>query len=89
MEFKFYYYYYYFREIIPGTVCKRGGCGCAYESLASNDTVCVHHSGVPIFHEGMKFWSCCNKKTADFSAFLSQKGCQEGQHKWIDTVNLI
>jgi hypothetical protein len=31
----------------------------------------------------MKFWSCCQRKTSDFQAFLEQAGCTEGKHKWI------
>lgn len=67
-------------------MCKNGGCGCAYESAASNLAVCVYHPGVPIFHEGLKYWSCCTKRTSDFSAFLAQKGCQSGNHKWLKSV---
>lgn len=66
-----------------GTSCKRGGCKGSYDSPSSDDTVCVHHPGVPIFHEGYKFWSCCQKKTSDFSTFLEQVGCETGKHKWI------
>ena len=33
---------------------------------------------------GMKYWSCCNKKTTDFNQFLAQKGCTEGAHQWTD-----
>lgn len=69
-------------EIAVGTTCKNGGCGEAYQSNASNATDCVHHPGVPIFHEGLKFWSCCTKRTTDFTAFMNQKGCAYGQHKW-------
>ena len=69
-------------SVTIGTSCKRGGCSCSYESLVSNDSICVFHSGVPVFHEGYKFWSCCKKKTSDFSAFLSQIGCETGKHKW-------
>lgn len=69
-------------SVTIGTSCKRGGCSCSYESPASNDAVCVFHPGVPVFHEGYKFWSCCQKKTSDFSAFLSQVGCESGKHKW-------
>lgn len=68
---------------LVGTTCKNGGCGKAYESNSSNDTPCVHHPGVPVFHEGYKFWSCCQRKTSDFTAFLSQVGCETGKHKWI------
>lgn len=66
-----------------GTHCKRGGCNCSYESPLSDESVCVHHPGVPVFHEGLKFWSCCQKKTSDFTAFLGQVGCETGKHKWI------
>lgn len=69
-------------EIAAGTTCKHGGCGQVYESPASDDTDCVHHPGVPIFHEGLKFWSCCTKRTTDFAAFMNQKGCAYGKHKW-------
>lgn len=69
-------------KIPIGTNCKNGGCGKSYESASSNDNLCVHHPGVPIFHEGYKFWSCCQRKTSDFSAFLSQVGCETGKHKW-------
>lgn len=69
-------------EIAAGTTCKNGGCGATYQLDACNDTDCVHHPGVPIFHEGLKFWSCCTKRTTDFTAFMNQKGCAYGQHKW-------
>jgi cysteine and histidine-rich domain-containing protein len=69
-------------SVTVGTSCKRGGCTCSYESPATNDSVCVFHPGVPVFHEGYKFWSCCKKKTSDFSSFLSQVGCESGKHKW-------
>ena len=45
---------------------------------------------MPIFHEGMKFWSCCQRKTSDFQSFLNQEGCMLGEHKWKkDDVSLI
>lgn len=69
--------------IAVGTSCKNGGCKTSYDSPSSDDTFCVFHPGVPVFHEGYKFWSCCQKKTSDFSTFLSQVGCETGKHKWI------
>lgn len=69
-------------EIEPGTLCKHGGCNCAYGDNKSEDKPCVYHPGVPIFHEGMKFWSCCQRKTSDFTAFMNQAGCETGNHKW-------
>ncbi|XP_059611257.1 cysteine and histidine-rich domain-containing protein morgana [Phlebotomus argentipes] len=69
--------------VAVGTTCKNRGCNGTYETPESNDLDCVHHPGVPIFHEGMKYWSCCTKRTTDFSAFLAQAGCSIGRHKWI------
>lgn len=69
-------------EVAVGTNCKNGGCTVSYESEQSRYSECVHHPGVPIFHEGMKYWSCCQRKTSDFSAFVAQKGCESGTHKW-------
>lgn len=63
-------------------VCQRKGCGKSKEG--SDDDKCCYHAGSPIFHEGMKYWSCCNKKTTDFNQFLAQKGCTEGAHQWTD-----
>ncbi|KAG7254852.1 hypothetical protein CRUP_011830 [Coryphaenoides rupestris] len=45
--------------------------------------VCTHHPGAPVFHEGYKYWSCCCIQTFDFNAFLDQKGCSAGTHRWI------
>uniref|UniRef100_A0A7N8XPX2 Cysteine and histidine-rich domain-containing protein 1 n=1 Tax=Mastacembelus armatus TaxID=205130 RepID=A0A7N8XPX2_9TELE len=53
-----------------------------YEGPASDSDVCLYHSGCPIFHEGMKYWSCCKRKTSDFNTFLSQEGCTKGTHLW-------
>lgn len=69
--------------IEPGTVCKHGGCNCTYEETKTKDTPCVYHPGVPIFHEGLKFWSCCQRKTSDFTAFMNQAGCETGTHRWV------
>ncbi|XP_002733497.1 cysteine and histidine-rich domain-containing protein 1-like [Saccoglossus kowalevskii] len=66
-----------------GTICKNGGCGQPYQDESSNFNSCVHHPGVPVFHEGMKYWSCCQRKTSDFDNFLQQAGCSNGKHLWI------
>uniref|UniRef100_A0A2K6UMT0 CHORD domain-containing protein n=1 Tax=Saimiri boliviensis boliviensis TaxID=39432 RepID=A0A2K6UMT0_SAIBB len=49
-------------EIKIGTSCKNGGCSKTYQGLEILEEVCVYHSGVPIFHGRMKYWSCCRKK---------------------------
>ncbi|NXC20985.1 CHRD1 protein, partial [Corythaeola cristata] len=69
-------------EIKIGTACKNAGCSKTYEGPHSTEEVCMYHSGVPIFHEGMKYWSCCKRKTSDFNTFLAQEGCTTGTHVW-------
>eukprot|EP00102_Acyrthosiphon_pisum_P022188 XP_016659398.1 PREDICTED: cysteine and histidine-rich domain-containing protein-like [Acyrthosiphon pisum] len=60
----------------------------AYEGAEKKNIPCDHHPGTPIFHEGMKYWSCCNKKTTDFHAFLEQDGCFQGKHCWIKETKI-
>ncbi|KAL7847519.1 hypothetical protein AOLI_G00222370 [Acnodon oligacanthus] len=69
-------------EIKIGTSCKNGGCTKTFSGPESDEEVCSFHAGVPIFHEGMKYWSCCKRKTSDFNTFLSQEGCSKGKHLW-------
>ncbi|KAK1134771.1 hypothetical protein K0M31_007542 [Melipona bicolor] len=66
-----------------GQSCKNNSCKATYSGSASDDEICNYHPGTPIFHEGMKYWSCCQKKTMDFSTFLEQPGCTQGKHTWI------
>ncbi len=33
-----------------------------------------------MFHDAYKGWSCCNKKSTDFTQFLSYPGCAKGPH---------
>uniref|UniRef100_A0A8C5QHX9 Cysteine and histidine rich domain containing 1 n=1 Tax=Leptobrachium leishanense TaxID=445787 RepID=A0A8C5QHX9_9ANUR len=70
-------------EIKIGTSCQNGGCLKTFAGPQSNAEVCRYHAGVPIFHEGMKYWSCCKRKTSDFNTFLSQEGCSNGTHLWV------
>uniref|UniRef100_A0A0N5APL8 Cysteine and histidine-rich domain-containing protein 1 n=1 Tax=Syphacia muris TaxID=451379 RepID=A0A0N5APL8_9BILA len=65
-----------------GVSCKNSGCEKKYEGKHSDEEECVYHNGVPVFHEGMKYWSCCQRKTSNFNAFLEQKGCVVGRHCW-------
>eukprot|EP00899_Mesostigma_viride_P009300 jgi/Mesvir1/18371/Mv14257-RA.1 len=34
----------------------------------------------PQFHDGMKEWSCCKKRSHDFSMFMEIPGCTVGKH---------
>lgn len=70
-------------EIKVGTSCKNNGCKACYQGEESDTEKCLYHPGYPVFHEGMKFWSCCNRKTSEFDQFLAQEGCETGTHLWI------
>uniref|UniRef100_H2ZDK3 CS domain-containing protein n=1 Tax=Ciona savignyi TaxID=51511 RepID=H2ZDK3_CIOSA len=69
-------------EIKVGTKCRNGGCDEVYANAPCDEHECTHHPGKPVFHDGMKYWSCCQRKTSDFTAFLSQEGCSKGKHLW-------
>lgn len=69
-------------EIKIGTMCKNKGCNTCYTGTGADDSVCIYHPGTAVFHEGMKYWSCCQRKTSDFNAFLNQQGCTRGIHVW-------
>ncbi|XP_028993763.1 cysteine and histidine-rich domain-containing protein 1 [Betta splendens] len=69
--------------VVPGTRCKNSGCKAVYEGPETSVEACTHHPGAPVFHEGYKYWSCCCIKTIDFNAFLDQKGCTTGKHRWV------
>eukprot|EP00842_Homolaphlyctis_polyrhiza_P003562 jgi/Hompol1/4206/HPOL_003538-RA len=58
--------------------CLNRGCGQTFEP-DTTDT-CVYHSGAPVFHEGLKGWSCCSKRVTDFDEFLKIPGCTTGSH---------
>ncbi|KAG8144714.1 hypothetical protein E2320_013171 [Naja naja] len=70
-------------ETSTGTACKNAGCHATFQQEESKMETCLFHPGVPVFHEGMKYWSCCGIKTMDFTAFLKQKGCSRGKHTWV------
>jgi len=71
-------------DIPIGTPCKNHGCQETYRGPNEKVRIyCNFHTGDPIFHEGMKYWSCCKKKTSDFNAFMEQAGCVLGKHRWI------
>nr|CDJ89573.1 CHORD and CS domain containing protein [Haemonchus contortus] len=69
-------------ELRIGAPCRNNACDKSYSGPESDATPCIHHPGQAIFHEGMKYWSCCEKKTSNFNAFLAQAGCQKGKHQW-------
>ncbi|XP_070616186.1 integrin beta-1-binding protein 2 [Erythrolamprus reginae] len=69
-------------EASASTACRNPGCHATFRGEESRGEACLFHPGVPVFHEGMKSWSCCGIKTPDFAAFLEQRGCSRGKHTW-------
>uniref|UniRef100_A0A8C1S6X2 Zgc:92429 n=1 Tax=Cyprinus carpio TaxID=7962 RepID=A0A8C1S6X2_CYPCA len=70
-------------QVMVGVKCKNAGCKTIYQGPETDAEICTYHPGVPVFHEGYKYWNCCCIKTTDFNAFLDQKGCTTGKHCWI------
>lgn len=64
-------------EIGDGAECRRRTCAAKYKKGGSRDDErCVHHPGVPIFHEGSKGYSCCKRRVLEFDQFMMIEGCQ-------------
>ncbi|XP_022891042.1 cysteine and histidine-rich domain-containing protein RAR1 [Olea europaea var. sylvestris] len=60
--------------------CQRIGCDAMFTVDDNPDGSCTFHDAGPIFHDGMKEWSCCKKRSHDFSLFLEIPGCKTGKH---------
>ncbi|KAL7077880.1 hypothetical protein ACQ4LE_003082 [Meloidogyne hapla] len=73
-------------KLMIGTACTNNACKATYNGPETDLQECLHHPGNAIFHEGMKFWSCCERKTTDFGAFLDQQGCSRGKHCWTKQI---
>lgn len=59
--------------------CMNFGCNQMY-----SDGECVHHTKPPVFHETVKYWSCCpHKKAYDWDSFMQIKGCCVGKHSLV------
>lgn len=60
-------------------ICTRRGCGVDFDPASSSSQgPCGYHPGAPLFHEGLKSWSCCkdtNKPVMEFDQFLAIPGC--------------
>ncbi|KAF8078086.1 chord-domain-containing protein [Lyophyllum atratum] len=59
-------------------LCTRKGCAQAFEQDSTES--CRYHAGAPVFHEGLKSWSCCNdvnKPVMEFDEFLKIPGCTQ------------
>nr|AFK47530.1 unknown [Medicago truncatula] len=60
--------------------CQRIGCNAMFSDDDNLDGSCQYHDLGPTFHDGMKEWSCCKKRSHDFSLFLEIPGCKTGKH---------
>ncbi|PLW51530.1 hypothetical protein PCASD_00367 [Puccinia coronata f. sp. avenae] len=63
--------------------CTRQGCGQKFDPAQNALAECVFHPGKPVFHEGLKSWSCCkekNKPVMEFDQFMKIEGCATGVH---------
>lgn len=72
-------------EIADGTDCRRRTCGVKYAKGSTREgEKCVHHPGIPIFHEGSKGYSCCKRRVLEFDQFLKIEGCKtKNRHLFI------
>ncbi|XP_074291463.1 cysteine and histidine-rich domain-containing protein RAR1 isoform X1 [Silene latifolia] len=59
--------------------CQRIGCDATFTLDDNPEGSCRFHDS-PLFHDGMKQWSCCKKRSHDFSLFLEIPGCKTGKH---------
>lgn len=47
----------------------------------NTDSSCSYHANKPVFHDTIKYYSCCPDDQAyDWDAFMKIKGCQTGKH---------
>ncbi|KAK4559951.1 hypothetical protein RGQ29_008944 [Quercus rubra] len=60
--------------------CQRIGCEAMFSEDDNPEGSCQYHASGPIFHDGSKEWSCCKKRSHDFSEFLAIPGCKTGKH---------
>lgn len=61
------------RLLVAAMRCTHKGCGQEYDPSKDTEKTCVYHSGAPVFHEGLKSWSCCSdvhKPVLDFDDFM-------------------
>lgn len=55
-------------------------CSTDFEFYLKVLDSCIYHPGLPYFHDAYKIWKCCDRKSTDFSTWLSYKGCTKGFH---------
>ena len=75
--------------IPDGQQCKRRACRHKYSGDSSRQgESCVHHPGIPIFHEGSKGYSCCKRRVLEFDEFMKLEGCKtKDRHLFVGSGN--
>jgi len=61
-------------------ICTRKGCGKEFNPDKIGEAECTFHPGQPVFHEGLKGYTCCKKRVTSFEEFLELPGCSTGSH---------
>ncbi|GAB2227760.1 hypothetical protein Droror1_Dr00009587 [Drosera rotundifolia] len=59
--------------------CQRIGCDAFFTEDDNPEGSCTYHDS-PLFHDGTKEWTCCKKRSHDFTLFLQIPGCKSGKH---------
>uniref|UniRef100_A0A7S1STU7 CHORD domain-containing protein n=1 Tax=Tetraselmis chuii TaxID=63592 RepID=A0A7S1STU7_9CHLO len=67
-------------QAVGSQTCHRMGCGEKFDPTENSDGSCRYHPNPPYFHDGMKEWTCCKKKSHDFGEFMTIPGCTTGRH---------
>ena len=63
--------------------CSNPGCHTkVYLEEENKDDACKHHKGNPVFHDLVKYWSCCKQhETWDWDEFMKIPTCMVGRHQ--------
>jgi len=64
----------------PSLQCYNRGCGQKFDDEDNEGENCLYHPGAPFFHDAYKGWTCCQRKSTDFTEFLNFPGCTKGKH---------
>lgn len=64
-------------KLVP---CLNRSCSQKFDPDSNGPEDCKYHPGAPVFHDGLKGWSCCKRRVRDFTEFLNIAGCARGPH---------
>ena len=60
--------------------CRNNGCGKMFNPNNNTESSCIYHPGTKDFHDGLKGWACCEKRTIVFEEVDNIPGCTRGRH---------